>query len=896
MHRRALPSILSLTLASMALLVSSSAADAAQDAEIHGRVVNGFTREPIEIATVEIVETGTSVDTIADGLYRQSLAPGVYTLRVSRPGFVSVERTIVLEAGQSVSIDVVMFPEQPTLGEEVVVIGSRGERTVLETAVPVDVLDSAELDRTGQSETSRMIQFLAPSFNFSTSTISDGTDIVRPSTLRGLGPDQTLVLVNGKRRHMSALVHVNGSIGRGSAGVDLNTIPAAAIERVEILRDGAAAQYGSDAIAGVINIVLKERPQGTQVKLNLGQMYRSDGELVQASVNHGLMLGSRGFLNLTADYRNRGNTNRAGLDQRSQYLPLEGGGIDPREAGFDRLNHRYGDADSENLTLWANAEAGVGDTGTLYFFGGYSGRNGESAGFYRRALDARTRPEIHPDGFLPRINTEVDDLSASVGYRQLLGGWSVDTSLTSGSNSFEFIINNSNNVSMGPSSPTSAGAGTLNFRQTTFNFDAFTNVDWGLAHPVQLAVGAEVRRDNYQIEAGETASWVDGGFPNQFASQAAPGIQVFPGFRPGNEVDELRTNVGAYVDLETQLTDDLLLATAVRYEDYSDFGSFLSGKVAARWALSEEFALRGSVNSGFRAPSLHQAYFNNTSTQFVFSDVTDELLPFEVGTFANGSQVTNAFGVPSLREETARNVSLGFVARPASNWSLTGDVFFIGIEDRIVVSGQFQSERDADGEIRAILQPFGVNAAQFFSNAIDTETVGADLVLAWFDQIDREGSLHLTAAANWNRTRVVGDVRTPPALDGLGGTLFNRIERERIESAQPRNHYQVAARYTRPEITAVVRANRFGSVKTVESAGNPALDQVFAAKWLVDLELTHPLRPGLNVSVGANNIFHAFPDENRQEISFGGIFVYPRRTAPFGFNGGFYYTRLTYDF
>ena len=451
-------------------------------------------------------------------------------------------------------------------------------------------------------------------------------------------------------------------------------------------------------------------------------------------------------------------------------------------------------------------------------------------------------------------------------------------------------------MSLGPSSPTAARAGTLNFRQATFNVDAFTDVDWGMRHPVQLAVGAEVRRDSYQIEAGETASWVDGSFPNQFSSRAAPGIQVFPGFRPSNEVNESRTNVGLYVDLETLLTDELLLATAVRFENYSDFGSYLSGKVAARWELSDAFALRGSVSSGFRAPSLHQAYFNNTSTQFVFSDATGDLTPFEVGTFANGSEVTNAFGVPSLREETARNLSVGFVARPASNWSITGDVFFIGIEDRIVVSGQFQSEPFADGAIRSILEPFGVNAAQFFSNAIDTETVGADLVVAWFDQIGREGSLHLTGAANWNRTRVVGDVRTPAALAGLGATLFNRIERERIESAQPRSHYQMSARYTHPLITAVLRANRFGSVKTVESAGNPPIDQIFSGKWIVDLELTHPLRSGLSVSVGANNIFHTFPDENRDEISFGGIFVYPRRTAPFGFNGGFYYTRLAYEF
>ena len=708
------------------------------------------------------------------------------------------------------------------------------------------------------------------------------------------------MLINGKRRHNSALVHVNGSVGRGTAGVDLNAIPVSAIERIEILRDGAAAQYGSDAIAGVINIVLKSSIDTTELSVSGGQTSSGDGEIMQLSANRGWRVGDRGYFNLAAEYRDRNPTNRAGPDPRQQYPLLPDGSLDSREQTFDRINHRYGDAEARDALLYANSAIGLGSDSEFYAFGGAALRRGESAGFYRRALDARNVPAIHPDGFLPLIKSDIVDLSLAAGYRRRFSGWALDASVTTGGNSFEFNVDNSLNVSFGADSPTSARAGTLKFNQTTLNIDVTGTVS-GFRWPINIAIGAELRRDRYAIEAGELASYFDGGVADQYGGRAAPGIQVFPGFRPSNEVDESRSNAALYTEVEANPREKLLVALAARFERYSDFASQLSGKVAGRYELSERFALRASASTGFRAPSLHQAFFNNTSTQFIFNETSGELVPFEVGTFRNDSPITRTIGIPGLREETSLNFSAGFTARPIERLSITADVFKIDIDDRIVLSGQFQAETDSvgapvAGPIRSSLEPFGVNAAQFFTNAIDTETRGADLVVAYVHPFGSAASLSLTGAANWNRTRVVGDVITPRPLVGLGTTLFNRIERERIERAQPRTLYNLAARFERQPFSAVARVNYFGEVTTVESATDPSIDQIFVAKWLTDVDVSYRLREDLRLAIGGHNVFDVLPDENRPEISVEGIFIYPRRTAPFGFNGGYYYTRLTYEF
>ena len=854
---------------------------------------------PLSSATVLAIEAGRDATTGADGSYRLTLAAGDYLLLAAATGFRTREESVTVPADGTVTVDFSLSPSLSQFGDELVVLGSRASRTAIETPVPVDVLSPGDLEATGMSETSRMIQFLAPSFNFSTSTVSDGTDIVRPSTLRGLGPDQTLVLINGKRRHPSALVHVNGSIGRGTAGVDLNAIPASAIERIEVLRDGAAAQYGSDAIAGVINVILKSSVDKTRIDLNLGSHFEGDGDVVQVSANHGWGVRGGGFLNLTAEYRDRGWTNRAGQDPRRIFNfteqvfgqpALSTGTPDPREATYNRLNHRYGDAASENIYLFLNAALPIGDDAEFYFFGGISQREGESAGFNRLPSQSRTSILIHPEGHLPLINTSVDDTSFAAGLRRNFDKWSMDASLTYGMNEFNFFISNSANTSLGPSSPTSADAGTLGFDQLTFNLDFFGASTWG-STPVNMAFGAEYREDGYDITAGEPASWIDGRFPNQFGGISPAGIQVFPGFRPTNEVDESRDAVAVYGDIEFNPSDRFLIGVAARFEDYSDFGNTLDGKLAMRYEVSDRAAIRGSVQTGFRAPSLHQSNFNNISTQFV--DVGGVITPLEVGTFRVSSPVARALGAQQLKEETSTGYSLGFTARPKDNLSITIDVFKVDIDDRIVISGRFTA---ANPQIGPLLAPFGVNAAQFFTNAIDTETEGADVVIAYSTPVGSDASLSLTAAANWNETKIVGPVRTPPQLAGLGETLFNEIERTFVETGQPQESYNFSARYDKDPFAAVLRVNRFGEVTTTESNTDPTARQTFAAKWLADVDLSYRFADGFTLHVGANNLFDEYPDRQVARNSFNGIFVYPRRSAPFGFNGGYYYTRLSLEF
>ena len=516
--------------AGLFLLSSCFSLAFAQDqARINGSVVDAEA-QPVSGASVTLTELGRTVSTSPDGRYEFRVSAGQYTIVVTKIGFHPLDRFIEVEASTTQEVNFELTRIMLEFGDEVVVVGSRAKRTALETPVPVDVLSDVEIREMGFTETSRIIQFLAPSFNFSTSTISDGTDIVRPSTLRGLGPDQTLVLVNGKRRHNSALVHVNGSIGRGSAGVDLNAIPASAIKRIEILRDGASAQYGSDAISGVINIILKDDTGYSEVDLSGGQTYAGDGETFTLSANHGEQLGTGGFLHMTAEYRLRNSSNRAGADPRQQFLSRPDGSLDPRESTFDRNNHRYGDAEAENVHFFFNSQVGIGELTDLYFFGGASRRAGESGGFYRRSLDARNVPTVHPDGFLPLIDTDVEDFSGVAGLRHVFGAWALDTSLTIGSNSFEFNIENSVSASLGASSPTRARAGQLGFDQLVFNFDLFGNVSTTRNRTITLAFGTEVRRDAYRIEAGELSSYIDGGIANQFGGRASAGIQVFPGF------------------------------------------------------------------------------------------------------------------------------------------------------------------------------------------------------------------------------------------------------------------------------------------------------------------------------------------------------------------------------
>ncbi|MCK0068939.1 TonB-dependent receptor domain-containing protein [Kordiimonas laminariae] len=806
--------------------------------------------------------------------------------------------------------------------EEIISVGTRAKgRTAIATPVPVDVVNAQALADTGQTEVGRMLQTLAPSFNFSSSSISDGTDALRPATLRGLGPDQTLVLVNGKRRHTSALLHVNTSVGRGASGVDMNAIPGAALGRIEVLRDGAAAQYGSDAIAGVINLVLKQGSEGGEVNVSYGQTYEGDGETFVANANAGFGLGDDGFINLTAEYRDRGNTNRAGLSGAVQYPLLDNGGAcnasdnsgcDPREFDFDRQNFRIGDGDSEQKALVLNAELPIDDNKRFYVFGTYSDRENQTAGFYRRANQFnRTVIELYPDGFLPLINTTIEDYSLSGGIEWSLdSGWDLDFSINHGSNSFSYLISNSLNASFGVNSPTSAEAGTLGISQTTFNADAVKTFDFNGVETT-IAFGAEYRDESFTIEAGEPVSYQDGGALNTNCPGCdvnpvpySSGFQVFRGFSPANEVDEGRNNFSLYADVEAQITDSWMIAVAGRYEDYSDFGSTLNGKFSTRLEVTENFALRGSISTGFRAPSLQQKFSNSVSTQFVTVD--GQTVAQERGTFRNDSEIARLAGVPELQEETSISFSGGFVATMGA-LTITSDYYHIEIDDRIGISAGIDLTQPGFEAVAG-----AASSGQFLLNIADTTTDGVDVVLTYDVELPGDQSLRLSASGNYTNTSVK-DGSIVNSIGGVNvGPLFTPQDISIVEEWQPKTRINLSANYQTGPWAIIARLNQFGSYTVCEGAcdtptGAGQNVQDFGSKWLTDLQVSYTFGDsGLKLTVGANNLFDVTPDRNLIGQSRGGtiagivdspgVFQFSRRSAPFGFNGGYWYARATYAF
>lgn len=783
--------------------------------------------------------------------------------------------------------------ETPVVEEEITVTGSRFEgRAATETLAPVDYISHATLDTMGAAETGQLLQRLEPSANFSTTFISDGTDAIRPATLRALGPDQTLVLVNGKRRHQQSLVHYQQTVGRGSAGYDINAIPASAIDHIEVLRDGAAAQYGSDAIAGVVNIILREQTGTTEVGLQGGATYESDGELFVGDVNTGWKIGDKGFLNLTAEYRDRGETNRASADVLR---------VDP-----PRVTQRIGDPDEKDALLWLNMSIPAGG-GEFYTFGGYSERKTDSSGFFRSAGDGRTVPEFYPNGFLPTIKTKPIDSSLAAGYRAPLGGnWHWDASLNWGRSEFKFREENTVNVSwfyepVNPAnptgaiigeSPTAADTGTLEYDQLAANLDFVGLVEWGVgAGPLNIAFGAEYRDEGYQITPGEEVSYFYGrtnnfSIPifNQTGGIAAPGTQGFPGFQEA--VDESRNSFATYVDFESRLATKFQAGFALRYEDFSDFGSTVTGKLSGRVDFNDRFALRGTFSNGFRAPGVQQAFFTLRSTNLDASGNLADTL-----TAANNSAVARALGIPPLTEETSQNYSVGLVARPSRDFRLTVDAYEIDIDDRIVFSDAVSASIPPVG---AILTPLGIGQVQFFTNAIDTKTTGIDIV-GVYDVHLATSLLSLEAALSFNDTSVENRRSSSPIIPV--DVLFPQPQVTLVERGQPREHYVLGGTWFKDAFSANLRFNYFGSVEA-QYFTQPTKIR-WGGKWLTDLSLSYNLQNGLNVSVGGLNVLDQYPDEWSPAAAapFPQLgFVYGWETVPFGINGGSYYVRLGYRF
>lgn len=796
--------------------------------------------------------------------------------------------------------------------EEVIVTGTRRkDRSITDSNVPIDVLNQTALEASGATETNQLLAALLPSFNFPQPAVTDGTDHVRPAQLRGLAPDHTLVLVNGKRRHSSALLNLNGSVGRGSSAVDLNSIPSNAIKRIEVLRDGAAAQYGSDAIAGVINIVLKDAAEGGSFSAIYGanvttldgvpqltntsvgsdgnlafttgaDRERTDGQTVTLRANNGFELGEDGFINVSIEYRDRKGTNRSDFDDREAYDRVNGE-LDPREIDYDRYNTRFGNANVEDLNVFYNAALPMGDV-ELYSFGSYSKREGDSAGFNRLPGNSRNIEAIYPDGFLPLITSDINDYSIAFGMRGNVGEWDADASIVYGEDDFNFGVSNSLNTSLGAVSQTEFDAGSLINTQLTANVDLSRLIDVDMfANSLSVAWGVEYRRENYEIKAGEPASYIRGDFPG------AAGSQVFPGFSPASAVDDGRHSYSLYLDLDTDIVDGWNVGLAGRYEDYSDFGSTFNGKLATRIDLSDTVSLRASASTGFRSPSLAQQFFTSIATVFV------DGVPTETGTFRPSSPEATALGSPGLQEETSLNFGVGLSWIPTDSFNVTIDLYDIEIDDRIVLSSNLSGTA-----VEALLAGTGANRARFFLNGIDSKTQGVDVVANYDLELDELGQLNFNVGYNYNKNEVTDVIAPPAVLQGAGfdqGSLFDFNEFARFEVGSPKSSLNLSTNWLYEQWSITARATRYG--KTAEPSNNPDRYENLDAAWVVDLDVNFDVNENTTVSLGANNLLDQYPDATRENVNdltrFSRIFPYSG-FSPYGFNGRYLYGKISYNF
>ncbi|MEB3345774.1 TonB-dependent receptor [Aquimarina gracilis] len=872
-------------------------------ATISGNVSDQFGNLPG--ARISIEGTDLSATTDVNGNYSFDVDEGEYVLQAAFIMYTPVSKTAIVKVGDTIQLDFVL--ETGFSMDQPVSLGSRAKPTsLLKNTSAVDIVSPQQLTNSSQIELSHILHYLIPSFHSTNQTIADGTDHIDPATLRGLGPDQVLVLVNGKRRHSSSLLNVNGTIGRGSVGTDFNAIPIAAIERIEVLRDGATSQYGSDAIAGVINIILKKQTEVIQVDNRAGITTEGDGFSLYSSANFGLKIGREGYINVTAEYRDREEINRAGDytgsvytdDQALDQTLIQQNNFFAQTGYSDRRVMEIGSAKTQNLALTFNGEMKMSEYATFYMQGGRNYREGNSKGFYRFPKDEdRVVQELFPNGFSPEILTDIQDDAIAIGVKGIKNNWDVDFSHSIGINRLDYTVNNSNNASLGSASPRTFYAGGFIYKQNTTNLDLSRTFDW--LNGVNIAFGAELRVENYQIIAGEEASYIDGGstFTNDQGVELprTPGAQVFPGFQPESELNRFRTNSSGYLDIEANLSDQLLIRGAIRYEDYNDFGGQTIGKLSGRYRINDDLSLRAGFSTGFRAPSLHQVFFQNISTQFVNGE------SLQVGTFNNESAiVTEAFQIGKLKPELSTHFSAGFSGKFNDNFTFTFDYYQIDIEDRIVLSGRF-----AEG-YETILEPFNVGAAQFFTNAIDSKTTGADLVMFFKAPINR-GEFNASLGANITNTEVKGPIKVSAALEGQEEVLFNREEIARVENGQPNYKLNSLLSYDINKFRFQMVNTLFGEVKFIhpmdgdqtnwvlnEFTGNvETRDQTFSPRLVTDTAISYQFNDYLKCTIGGNNIFNVFPDKHKHSANTeDGNFIYSRRVQQFGLNGSNYYVRV----
>ncbi|MFP3834395.1 TonB-dependent receptor plug domain-containing protein [Chryseobacterium sp. SIMBA_028] len=786
--------------------------------------------------------------------------------------------------------------------EDIIIVGNRSaKRTKLDTPVPVDVINIDKIQKSSPQMTAQdLLNYVIPSFNSVRQSASDGTEHIDPVTLRGMGPDQVLVLLNGKRRHTTSLVNYQNTVGNGSVGTDLSTIPIIGIEKIEVLRDGAAAQYGSDAIAGVINIILKKNT-GASASLTYGLSGRNDGDTYQAGINYGASLGKNdGFVNLSLQLSHRGKTTRT----QNHDLDIFGNNFayefadNPdvarkndddiiRERGLTRddFNFQVGDAQIRQGQLFFNSEYPLNDQFKLYSFGGFSIKEGNGYGFRRLPSEtSNVVSSIYPNGFQAVLGSQIYDISYAVGAKYNVNNWLLDLSNTFGSNTFNYNISNTNNASLGTKSPTRFYAGAHSFLQNTVNLDVSKNIK-----NFNIAFGGEFRFEQYQIKAGDEASYAQYDVNGNIAADGSTvsgvgGAQSFIGFSPRNVLKKDRHSTAVYADFSYDVDKKLNIDVAGRFENYSDFGNSLNGKLAIRYEFVKNYAVRAAVGTGFRAPSLQQQYFNNS-----YADISPTGLKIVTkGIFNNDSRAADVLNFDRLKQETSLNGSAGFTLKPAKGLFITVDGYIIKVKDRIVITGNITDPILSDPNV--VGKGNEVESGRFFANAIDTETKGVDVVVS-YDWKLGGGNLNVNLAGNYTETKIT-DFHFPENINTPRDQYFGPDQINIIETLSPKTKASLGLNYGIGKFNFLVRNTYFG--KVIRDGFPFGEVQEFSPKVVTDISVGYDITKNINFTVGANNVLDVFPDLQVYKNSYYGVFKYA--PVQMGTLGSYFFGRLNFNF
>lgn len=784
----------------------------------------------------------------------------------------------------------------------VISTGLRGQqRTIADSPTPIDIINSEQLLKTGRAELSEAISKLLPSFNFGTN-IAGVNSQVRPLSNRGLGPAYTLVLVNGKRRHNGA-APANGSTDTsGANAVDIDMIPISAVDHIEVLKDSAAAQYGSDAVAGVINIILKSSASGGHAEASYGQLFSGQGETIKSAADHGFALADGGFLHLSADARKRGTATWVGKSPDSVRAFFE----DDRQAAWDHVSTKNGDPDLKAFNLAYNAELPLSDDLKLYSYATYGERKTEANNQLRAANGAASIPALFPDGYYPLNNLKDTDYQFLFGGKGSAASWDWDLSTTYGRDKIEHASDLTANPTYGPESPTKwDDLATLQFEQWVNNLDITRHFDglFGVSVPTQVSVGLEHRWERFRTFAGnDSRAYSVGpytfpvGSPLYVANGAQPstGAQGVLAIRPQDEADLKRNNYAAYLDLGFDLTPKWYVGIAGRAEHYDDIKeNTYSFKLNSRYELTDQVAVRGTLGSGFRAPSLTQLGYTVTDNRTA-ADANGNAVPALRYTATPDSAAAQALGATDLKPEKSRNAGLGITWQPAPRTSFTADAYVIDIDDRILLSENLYDRSNGNGAVGDILGSVGVARntwVSYYTNAFDTRTRGIDLVADHSSQFGAWGDVRWSAAFNYNKTTVESSRSTPAALQNAGVSVVGHAAEGLLVAASPRSKWILGANWTLGNFAANLQTTRYSKVETWQQ--NPAQDRSFGAKWITDLDLSYLLFDSLTLSIGGTNIFNVRPDNNGITQA---AYKYNYGSPPFHPGGGFWYSKIAYDF